>query len=198
MKHRGLYIRNNDNLSSTEFTFTRFLIPELMNYEGWALFIDCDTILTTDIKELFDQTNDEYAIMCVKHDYTPELKMKMDGMMQTSYPRKNWSSVMLINCSHPSNKKLTSKLVNDQKTSGKYLHRFGWLDDNEIGSLDHTWNYLVEVYDDIEIPKLVHYTNGGPWFEKYRFCKLSGLWKNELYDMMNWPIINTNIKNITG
>ena len=183
LREQGLYWRDVDKLASTEFTFTRFLIPELAHYQGWALFMDCDMILTTDIKELFDQADDKYAVMCVQHDYTPREGLKMDGKQQTSYPRKNWSSVMLVNCGHPSNAVLHKELVNDAEISGAYLHRFSWLKDEEIGELDHTWNYLVGVYDDIDVPKLIHYTEGGPWFENYRNCEFHQLWKDELYDM---------------
>ena len=184
LREKGLYWRDVDKLASTEFTFTRFLIPELTEYKGWALFIDCDMILTTDIKELFDQADDRYAVMCVQHDYTPREGVKMDGQQQTVYPRKNWSSAMLINCGHPSNRAVTKELVNDPEITGAYLHRFSWLKDEEIGELDHTWNYLVGVYNDIETPKLIHYTEGGPWFENYRNCEFHRLWKDELQDMM--------------
>ena len=184
LRDAGWYTRPVDKLASTEFTFTRFLVPELANFEGWAVFMDCDMILTTDIKELFDQADDKYAVMCVQHDYTPKEGMKMDGQKQTIYPRKNWSSVVLFNCAHPSNAKLTQDMVNDTELNGAYFHRFSWLKDEEIGELDHTWNYLVGVYDDIETPKLIHYTEGGPWFENYRDCEFNDLWKQELFDMM--------------
>lgn len=185
LRDAGWYTRSLDKLASTEFTFTRFLIPELMNFKGWALFMDCDMILTTDIKELFDQADDRYAVMCVQHDYTPKEGVKMDGQKQTIYPRKNWSSVMLFNCSHPSNATLTMDLVNDPEINGAYLHRFSWLKDEEIGELDHTWNYLVGVYNDIDKPNLIHYTEGGPWFENYRYCEFNELWKAELFNMMS-------------
>ena len=185
LRDAGWYTRPIDKLASTEFTFTRFLVPELCNFEGWALFIDCDMILTTDIAELFAQADDQYAVMCVQHDYKPKEGTKMDGQTQTVYPRKNWSSTMLINCGHPSNQQLDMDLVNSPEINGAYLHRFSWLKDEEIGELDHTWNYLVGVYDDLEKPKLIHYTEGGPWFENYRNCEFHQLWKDELQDMMN-------------
>mgnify|MGYP001551877762 CR=1 FL=1 len=184
LREAGWYTRGIDKLASTEFTFTRFLIPELTNFKGWALFMDCDMILTTDIKELFDSADDRYAVMCVQHDYKVQEGFKMDGQKQTVYPRKNWSSVVLWNCGHPSNRVVTTDLVNDEKTTGKYLHRFSWLKDEEIGSLNHTWNYLVGVYDDIKKPKLIHYTEGGPWFENYRNCEFHREWKDELSHMM--------------
>jgi lipopolysaccharide biosynthesis glycosyltransferase len=185
LRDAGWYTRPKDKLASTEFTFTRFLVPELTNFKGWAVFMDCDMILTTDIKELFDQADDKYAVMCVQHDYTPKEGMKMDGQKQTVYPRKNWSSVVLFNCGHPSNARLTQDMVNDPELNGAYFHRFSWLKDEEVGELDHTWNYLVGVYDDIKTPKLIHYTEGGPWFENYRNCEYNQEWKQELQDMMN-------------
>ena len=187
LRKNGLYWRDIDPLASTEFTFTRFLIPELCNYKGWALFIDCDIVSTTDIKQLFDQADDQYAVMCAKHDYTPKEGKKMDGQIQTVYPRKNWSSVMLINCEHPSNAALDKKLVNDPEIGGAYLHRFKWLKDSAIGEFSHEWNWLVGVYEEPldGTPNLIHYTEGGPWFENYRFCNYHKVWKAELQDMMN-------------
>ena len=184
LREQGYYTRPVDKLASTEFTFTRFLMPELTNFNGWALFCDSDIIFLNDVKELFDQADDKYAVMCAKHDYTPKEGIKMDGQTQTVYPRKNWSSVMLVNCGHPSNKQLDMKLVNDKNITGAYLHRFSWLADEEIGEFSHEWNYLTDWYTDGS-PKALHYTEGGPWFENYRNCEFHTEWKQELQDMMN-------------
>ena len=185
LRDAGWYTRGIDKLASTEFTFTRFLIPELCNFKGWALFMDCDMILKTDIKQLFDQADDKYAVMCVQHDYSPSATTKMDGQAQTIYPRKNWSSVMLLNCGHKGNEKLTQDLVNNPDVTGAYLHRFSWLKDKEVGELSPEWNWLVGHYSEPKdgTPKLIHYTEGGPWFENYRDCEFNELWKQELYDM---------------
>ena len=187
LRDAGWYTRGIDKLASTEFTFTRFLIPELCNFNGWALFMDCDMILKTDIKQLFDQADDKYAVMCVQHDYSPSATIKMDGQAQTIYPRKNWSSVMLFNCGHKSNAKLTQNLINDPKITGAYLHRFSWLKDKEVGELSPEWNWLVGHYKEPKdgTPKLIHYTEGGPWFENYRNCEYHQDWKTELAGMMN-------------
>lgn len=181
----GLYTRPDDPLSSTEFTFSRFLIPAIMNYKGWALFIDCDIIFLKNVQELFDLADDRYAVMCAKHDYEAKEGIKMDGKQQTAYPRKNWSSVFLINCGHPSNQKLTPDLVNTE--TGKYLHRFSWLDDSEIGEFSHEWNWLVGVYNEPTNgkPKAIHYTEGGPWFKNYRNCEYNKEWISELTRMLN-------------
>lgn len=184
LRQQQLYTRPIDKLASTEFTFTRFLVPELTNFKGWALFCDCDIIFLEDVKELFAQADDQYAVMCAKHDYTPAEGIKMDGQTQTIYPRKNWSSVMLINCAHPSNRVLTQELVNNPKITGAYLHRFSWLKDDEIGEFSYEWNYLVGWYN-TGTPKALHYTEGGPWFENYRNCDFHQEWKHELKDMMN-------------
>jgi len=178
LRTKGLYTREIDALASTEFTFTRFLIPHLCNYDGWALFIDCDFLFKADIKKLINQCDDRYAVMCAHHDYTPKEGTKMDGQQQTVYPRKNWSSMVLWNCGHPSNKAVDLELVNDPDTTGAYLHRFSWLDDSEIGEVSHEWNWLVGWYNEPEDgePKALHYTEGGPWFDEYTDCEYSNDW----------------------
>ena len=187
LRDQGWYSRPIDKLASTEFTFTRFLVPELCNFDGWALFCDSDIIFIEDIKELFDQADNKYAVMCAQHDYTPKEGVKMDGQTQTVYPRKNWSSVVLFNCGHPSNKKLDLNLVNNPEITGAYLHRFSWLNDSEIGQISHEWNWLTDWYEEGKdgSPKALHYTEGGPWFENYRNCGWHSTWKIELQEMMN-------------
>jgi lipopolysaccharide biosynthesis glycosyltransferase len=179
LRKQEMYWRDRDKLASTEFTFTRFLLPELCNFKGWALFIDCDFVALDDVAMLFARRQDKYAVMCAKHDYTPKEGTKMDGQQQHVYPRKNWSSMMLINCGHPSNKQLTKEKVNDPNVDGKYLHRFSWLADSEIGDLSHEWNWLVGWYKEPKDgkPRFLHYTEGGPWFDQYWNCPYA----NEYY-----------------
>ena len=182
MRDRGLYWRDEDKLASTEFTFTRFLVPELANFKGWAMFCDCDFLFKRDVRNLWkvieENLNKNYAMMCVQHDYTPTFTTKMDGREQTVYPRKNWSSMMLFNCEHPKNRKLTKEFINNPDIDGKFLHRFSWLDDQDIGSLSRDWNWLVGVYkeDGKNSPAAIHYTDGGPWFKDYKTCEYSGDW----------------------
>ena len=94
---KKFYNRVIDPLASTEFTYSRFLVPSLMNYKGWAVFCDCDFIFLDDVAKLFKNLDKEKAIYCVQHDYTPKEKHKMDGQQQTIYPRKNWSSFIVFN-----------------------------------------------------------------------------------------------------
>ena len=112
--------------------------------------------------------------MCVKHDHRPSFNVKMDGQEQTSYPRKNWSSVMAFNVDHPANDALTADLVN--ALPGRDLHRFCWLADDEIGALPPEWNHLVGHSDDVRDPKIVHFTDGGPWFEAFRNVPYADEW----------------------
>ena len=178
LREKKLYWRDEDKLGSTEFTFSRFLIPELCNYQGWALFIDCDFLFKQDVSKLFEKIKDKYAVMCVHHDYTPAEGEKMDGKQQVQYPRKNWSSMVLWNCGHPDNKKITKEVVNNPATTGKYLHRFSWLDDAKIGEISHEWNWLVGWYNEPEqgYPAALHYTEGGPWFKEYQYCDYAVDW----------------------
>ncbi|XP_059642055.1 protein CDI-like [Cornus florida] len=183
MRQKGVYWRERGKLESTEFSFSRFLTPYLSNYDGWAMFVDCDFLYLADIKELTDLIDDKYAIMCVQHDYAPKETTKMDGAVQTVYPRKNWSSMVLYNCGHPKNRVLTPEVVNSE--SGAFLHRFQWLDDHEIGSVPFVWNFLVGhnkvVEDDPStFPKAIHYTLGGPWFDCWKDCEFAELWVIEM------------------
>lgn len=177
LRESEIYTRPPDTQGSTEFTFTRFLVPYLNHYQGWAVFCDCDFLWLGDIQELLTKADDRYAVMVVKHDYRPQNSVKMDGKAQTYYPRKNWSSMILWNCGHPANRALTPEVINSQ--SGAYLHRFQWLDDSLIGTLEPQWNWLVNWYHEPwdGHPKAIHYTEGGPWFDTYRDCDYSEPWK---------------------
>lgn len=168
--YTSIYTRTHDEKQSNEFSFSRFLVPYLMNYSGFALFMDCDMLVRSDVKEIFELAlqNDDKAVHVVKHDYTPTNDVKYLGQKQYAYPRKNWSSVVLWNCSHPKNKKVDLEFVN--RASGAELHRFSWLTDDEIGDLDLSWNWLVGEYKletDARTVKNVHWTVGGPYFNEY-------------------------------
>lgn len=183
LRELGIYTRKKNKFEATEFSITRFLTPWLAGYKGWVLFTDNDVLALTDINRLFDQVDDKYAIMCVKHDYRPEEGTKLDNQKQTIYPRKNWSSVVLWNCEHPKNRFITPDLVNE--VSPLYLHRFMWLEDNEIGEISHEWNWLVDWYSSPKEgkPKILHYTEGGPYFRAYEGCGYAQHWRDEYKHM---------------
>lgn len=179
LRERKLYWRTGDPLASTEFTYTRFLVPALTGYAGWALYCDCDFLWLDDIRKLIALADERYAAMCVHHDHRPTEAMKMDGRVQTLYPRKNWSSLILYNCGHPANAALTPEVVN--RETGSFLHRFSWLKDEEIGAIPETWNWLEGWSSKPATghPSVVHYTRGGPWFEKWQDVDYGDLWLRE-------------------
>lgn len=161
--------RTMDPLQSTQFTYTRFLVPYLCNYTGLAVFMDCDMLCLGDINEVFKLDMSEYWLRCVKHDHRPTNTVKMDGCVQTVYPRKNWSSFMLLNCQ--TLQVWTREAAETQ--SGRWLHRFEPIPDEKIGEIPNTWNVL-DRYD--KNTDLIHYTEGGPWFENYRNHPYGDVW----------------------
>lgn len=158
---------------STEFAISRFLVPFLCR-EGWALFTDHDVVFLGDVEELFALADPSKAVMVVKHDMRPTGRVKMGGQRQTEYPRKNWSSVVLWNCSHPAHHRLSLAMVNQYP--GDLLHRFCWLRDEEIGTLPATWNWLVNAQPKPEGVKLAHFTLGGPWIEGWEPAPNDEIW----------------------
>ena len=167
------FSRERSNIESTEFSFSRFIVPKLMDYSGWALFMDCDMLMKADINELWRLRDDKYAVQVCKHDYTPKSTVKFLNQKQTVYPKKNWSSFMLMNCKKCS--ALTPNYVN--RASGLELHQFKWLEkDNLIGELPLEWNWLAGEYEHKEDVKNIHFTEGGPWFNEYEDGDYSSDW----------------------
>jgi len=174
---RHIHTRERDPKQSNEFSFTRFLVPYLSGFEGHAAFFDCDQLIRTDVAELFaiGESEPEKAVHVVQHDYEPKDTMKFLDTVQYCYPRKNWSSVVLWNCGHSANRMLTPEFVNS--ASPMELHRFQWLGDDLIGSLDVRWNWLVGEYAEPPADvKLVHWTVGGPYFKEYRNSDFASEW----------------------
>ena len=160
---------------TNKFTYSRFLVPYLMNFKGWAIYFDGDMICLKDIKYLLDTCNDDFAVKVVKHNYKTKQTKKYFGQKNENYPRKNWSSVILWNCAHPKNKILTPSFISSR--DGAFLHRFKWLEDIEIGELEKKWNWLAIEYEEISNPNLIHYTLGTPCFEEYKHTSYSDYWE---------------------
>lgn len=231
--HRPYYKDHNQYVDSqtgtpfsTEFSFSRFLVPHLMGYQGWAMFCDGDFLFRHDVNELFALRDDRYAVMCVHHNHevtrdpralgTWGPPKKMDGVLQLAYARKNWSSLMLFNCGHPANERLTPLIVSTMP--GRALHSFFWLQTEEIGPLPEEWNWLVGISPTTEAGKAlikpaayprngngqqgaghkdfvgigrrqrnfvraVHFTEGGPWFDKYQNVGFADEW----FTTGGWP-----------
>lgn len=179
--HRLVDERNNQPYDlpsnapcSTEFAASRFLVP-IICQTGWALFTDCDMVFMGDVRELLKIADPSKAVMVVKHQHEQSGE-KMGGLKQVSYPRKNWSSVMLFNCDHPANRRLT--LEDISRRPGRDLHAFYWLHDLEIGELPAAWNWLVGVQDKPDQPKIAHFTLGGPWIKYWQSAEHDDIWLN--------------------
>jgi hypothetical protein len=169
----AVFWRKRDPKQSTEFSFSRFLVPYLSGYTGWSVFMDSDMLLSADVASLWELRDEQYAVMVVKHDYVPQSEVKFLGETQTRYPKKNWSSLMLFN--NAKCRALTVDYVN--QASGLELHQFKWLkDESLIGGLPLEWNYLVGEYPAREGIKNLHYTLGGPWWDEFKSCDYSSEW----------------------
>ena len=170
----------SDHHMSTEFAISRFLVPQLAG-SGWALFMDCDQMARVNLAaELVPLLDPRFAVMCVKHDHRPAEATKMDGQVQATYHRKNWSSVMAFNCDHPANDALTVELVNS--LPGRDLHRFCWLENDQVGDLPARFNYLVGYTElaEREEPAIVHWTSGAPCMVGFDDVEYAGEFQEEL------------------
>jgi hypothetical protein len=175
--------RPRESLQSTDFTYSRFLVPHLCGYEGWAVFMDCDMLVLDDIAKLWALRDERFAVQCVKHNHVPSEDTKFLGEKQTRYEKKNWSSVMLFN--NALCRALTPDYVNT--ASGLELHRFHWLgNDDLIGEIPHRWNHLVDYDPALPADQLsnLHFTTGGPYFNEYKDCGYAELWFAERERML--------------
>lgn len=167
---------------ATDFAFTRFLVPFVAGHGGarHVLFCDADFVFTRPIEDLFRLADPDKAVQVVQHDHALKEAVKMDGQAQLAYPRKWWSALVLWNVAHEANRRLT--LADVSEKPGAWLHRFGWLADDEIGELPPEWHWL-EGYDPPPAagpPAGIHYTRGGPWLgERWRHVGFADLWLDE-------------------
>jgi len=179
----SLMWRERHNLQSSDFSFSRFLVPHLCDYQGWALFMDCDMLVLDDVAKLWALRDEAFAVQCVKHDHVPAEATKFLGEAQTRYEKKNWSSVMLFN--NTKCRALTPDYVNT--ASGLDLHRFNWLgNDDLIGEIPHRWNHLVDYDPSLPAAEVsnLHFTTGGPYFPDYVTCGYADLWYAERERML--------------
>jgi|TARA_R110000851_G_scaffold226461_3_gene379141 hypothetical protein len=170
----GVYTREYQG-EATDFAFTRFLVPFLAGYQGYALFCDGDFMWRSDPAELEQYQDEDINVHVVKH---PELitrqGIKMDGKVNRPYLFKYWSSLMYMNCAKL---EIDPNYVN-QAPAGD-LHGFKWTDN--LGSLPATYNNMVGYYD-IYNPKAVHFTDGGPWLKGYENQAYADEWRTVLND----------------
>ena len=194
LREQGLYFDDKRG-ASTEFSYTRFLVPKLCGYKGLAMFVDSDFIFTTDLDDLFRTIelnfNPEISVWCTQHQpYVPKQDTKFYGQKQEALPMKNWSSMMIFNCAHAHCNRLTPMNVSNR--SPQWLHRFEWTHKNNMGHIPFMWNWLIgeyniEPHDGLPLPYGIHYTNGGP-FNDVHGQDLEHVWLQYAEEMPNFPV----------
>lgn len=182
----GGYVEGHTD-GSNEFIYSRFLVPYLCNFQGYAIFADGDMLCLDDLAELWDMRDPNKAVQVVHHKYETCEPVKYLGAKNEDYPRKNWSSVIIWNCGHPDNACLTPEYV--AASTGSHLHRFAWLDDSVVGGLPITWNWLAIEYPELKHvePGIIHYTLGTPCFKGYHDRDFAQVWYKELRRMLSVP-----------
>ena len=162
---------------SNAFIYSRFLVPYLCGFQGYALYVDGDMLCRDDIDKLVDEIDPFAAVSVIKHDYKTKFPIKYCGNKNEDYPKKNWSSVMFWDCGHIKNKRLTPEYI--MTNTGSHLHRFEWLENDFtdlVGKLPIEWNWLVSEYDYNADAKLVHFTIGTPCFHNFKNCDYADEW----------------------
>lgn len=176
---KTIFNREQEALCSTEFSFSRFIVPHLLEYKGWGIFMDCDMLMLQDISNLWNLKDEKYAVQVCKHNYQPKNSSKFLGKKQTTYQKKNWSSLMIFNAARCTS--LSKEYVH--KASGLELHQFKWLQSEKmIGSLPLEWNWLAGEYHFEKNIHNIHYTEGGPWFKDSTGVDYSDLWMNHYHE----------------
>lgn len=159
----------NHHDGTNNFITSRYLIPCLEDFRGWVIWADGDMVCRRDISDLWALRDDRYALMRVPHDYRTRQHRKYIGSPieadNLDYPKKNQSSLMLLNCGHPAMRVLTPSYV--AQASSQHLHRFEWIAPELVGDLPAEWNHLALEQPLRDDAALVHFTCGIPGFEHY-------------------------------
>lgn len=138
----------------TEFTYSRFLVPQICGYLGDALFLDADIIVLDDIYKLLEDRGPLASVHVVQNAREYE-----------------WASVMLF--TNPMCRKLTSEYVTN---SNPFLMEWP----ASIGDLPSHWNHLVGYDPPRTDAKIVHFTQGIPCWPETDGCEYTKQWKEEV------------------
>lgn len=165
------------------FTYRRFLVPYWQDYRGWAVFVDgADMICRGDINELMEYNDYYSAVQVVQHSYATKHPRKYLGTPMEAdnpdYPRKNWASVMLINCAHFAWREITPDFV--QRADPMHLLQLRFIRDSDIGPIPVQWNWLVDEYGPEVNAKLLHYTAGVPGIAAHADAPMADEWRAHL------------------
>lgn len=161
--------------ASNSFNLIRFRVAEMAGFRGMAIYADSDMLLRKggDVQDLIDLAEPYCAVSVAQHQYATKHPVKYWGQQNLDYPRKNWSSLQVIDCQHAVWRRIAERGYADE-TAVAYtpaaLHRFSFIaNDDEIGRLPLEWNWLVGEYDFKEDVKLAHFTLGIPPHFAYDF-----------------------------
>ena len=173
--------QNPQNWQRTGFSFSRFCIPKLADYQGKAIYLDADMLVCQDIAKLW-QIPFDGAKVIIQGEIPPHHRQQK----KIGAPKKRIKqcAVMLLDC-----EKLTwdiESIINDLD-EGKYnyeqlMYDLCILTEEDIKyDIPFAWNSL-EYYD--KNTCLVHYTDMAtqPWVScknKYAY-----LWFNEVKLML--------------
>jgi hypothetical protein len=166
------------------FTRSRFLVPHLCGYEGWAIYADgADMMPRADLADLWAYRRlGGKSVWCVKHHYETQHARKYVGTAMEAdnvhYSRKNWASLFLIDCSSRAALSLKPHLIQQAQLS--YLLGLEWVEDQSIGAIPPEWNWLVGEMGKNENAKLAHYTLGIPGFAHYAHSDFADEWRGHL------------------
>jgi hypothetical protein len=165
-------IRGNEVVNgSTQFNASRFNVALMQGYRGWALWMECDMLCLADIAGLLEFRDSKYDVLVCQHDYRTKHPVKFLGQPNPDYPRKNWSSLMLVNCMGA-----WWQRISEEGWSLEDKHRFYQA---RVGSIPLEWNWLVGEYDYNPKAKLAHFTIGLPIWPEYAMCDYSEAWRSD-------------------
>lgn len=159
IKRRGL----------TEFTYSRFLVPYLSEYEGHSVFLDSDMLCLGDIHEL-------YALACVnelKQSTVESAEKPLSVHVVKNARRFEWPSMMVFK--NDACRVLTPAFIDSDSSN---LYDLAWA--ANVGELHRDWNQIVGYDAPNPNAKLIHYTQGIPCWPETKDCEFSDQWRAEL------------------
>lgn len=183
--------RGLPDVGSNAFTLSRFLVPWLCDFKGRAIFCDAsDMLMCDDIARLDALFDPECAVQVVQHEtYRTRHRIKYVGTsMQCpnlDYPRKNWASVMLMNCEHAAWAGVDPTWLSSDAMKPVQFLDLKWV--QNIGALPDRWNRLVDEGRPVEGAALLHWTAGIPAFPHYHSAPGADLWRSQRDRMLEIP-----------
>lgn len=171
----------------TPFTFSRFLVPWLMGFEGWAVFMDSDIMATRDIAALVEWCRED------QNRRAAEPAPGGDYIVPAVYVRDvegfefERAALMVFDCGHSALRCLTPKNVGSEvdlpaphciTTPLDDDERLDWgiVDPAHMAAFPPEWGVLVGYEEIPEGIAAVHFTQGLPCHEETVMMPLANDW----------------------